>query len=88
MSTKHTIEVISAGSPLCEETIQLVNRNACLSCKTFKYDIKNPDVSNRAKSLGIRSIPAIVIDGKLTEYCADRGPDVAALQTAGLGKSL
>jgi hypothetical protein len=50
--------------------------------------MKNPVVAERAKSLGIQSIPAIVIDGKLADCCAGRGPDEATLKAAGLGKPL
>ena len=34
----------------------------------------------------IRSVPAVVIDGKLADCCAGRGPDEATLRQAGLGQ--
>ena len=82
------IEVFSAGCAACEETIALVNRMACPSCEVSILDMKNPDVAGRAKSLGIRSVPAVVIDGKLAGCCAGRGPDEATLKAAGLGQPL
>lgn len=85
MGNKRKIEVFSAGCPACEETIELVNRIACSSCEVTILDMKDPEVASRAKSLGIHSVPAVVIDGKLAECCADRGPDEAALRAAGLG---
>jgi len=88
MSAKRKIEVFSAGCPVCEETIQLVNRIACPSCEVAVLDMKDPIVAGRAKSLGIRSVPAVVIDGKLAECCAGRGPDEARLRAAGLGVPL
>jgi predicted DsbA family dithiol-disulfide isomerase len=45
-------------------------------------------VAGRAKSLGISSVPAVVIDGKLADCCAGRGPDEATLKAAGLGQTL
>ena len=48
--------------------------------------MKDPGVASRAKSLGIRSVPAVVIDGKLADCCAGRGPDEAVLRAAGLGQ--
>jgi hypothetical protein len=42
----------------------------------------------RAKSLGIRSVPAVVIDGTLAACCAGRGPDEATLRAAGLGQPI
>lgn len=88
MATKRKIEVFSAGCPACEETIQLVNRIACPSCEVTVHDMKNPAVASRAKSLGIRSVPAVVIDGKLADCCTGRGPDESTLRGAGLGRPL
>jgi hypothetical protein len=50
--------------------------------------MKKPEVASRAKSLGIRAIPAVVIDGKLADCCAGRGPDEAVLRSAGIGQPL
>jgi glutaredoxin len=86
MSEKRKIEVFSAGCSVCEEAIGLVNRLACPSCEITVLDINDPDVSRRAKDLGIRSVPAIVIDGKLAECCSGRGPDEDTLRSAGLGQ--
>ncbi len=86
MSAKRKIEVFSAGCPACEETIALVNRVACPSCEVSVLEMKDPGVASRAKSLGIRSVPAVVIDGKLADCCAGRGPDDAVLRAAGLGQ--
>ncbi len=88
MSSKRTIEVFSAGCPACEETVALVNRVACPSCEVTVLDMKDPNVASRAKSLGIRSVPAVVIDGTLANCCAGRGPDEATLRAAGLGQPI
>ncbi len=88
MNAKRKIEVFSAGCPACEETIELVNRVACPSCEVSVLDMNDPDVAARAKGLGIRSAPAVVIDGKLADCCAGRGPDEATLRTAGLGQPI
>src|SRR5205823_5920573 len=45
-------------------------------------------VAAKAKTYGIRSVPAVVIDGKLADCCAGRGPEEAALRAAGLGRPL
>jgi glutaredoxin len=86
MSTKRTIEVFSAGCPACEETIQMVNRAACPSCEVSVLDMHDSLVARRAKDLGIRTVPAVVIDGKPADCCAGRGPDEAVLRAAGLGQ--
>jgi len=88
MSAKRTIEIFSAGCAVCEETVALVNQVACQSCDVTVLDMTDPSVASRAKSLGIRSVPAVIIDGKLADCCAGRGPDLSALRTAGLGQPL
>jgi glutaredoxin len=88
MAAKRRIEVFSAGCPACKETVQLVNRIACPSCEVTVLDMNKPAVTERAKTLGIRSVPAVVIDGKLADCCAGRGPDEATLRSAGIGQPL
>ena len=86
MTTQRKIEVFSAGCPACQETIDLVNRVACPSCEIQVLDMNDAAVASRARGLGIRSVPAVVIDGKLADCCAGRGPDEATLRGAGLGQ--
>ncbi len=86
MSTKRSIEVFSAACPACEETIELVNRLACPSCEVSVLDMNDPHIAERAKQLGIRSVPAVAIDGKLADCCIGRGPERTALLAAGLGQ--
>jgi glutaredoxin len=86
MNTKHKIEIFSAGCPACEETIQLVNRVSCSSCEVSVLDMHDSQVAKRAKDLGIRSVPTVVIDGKPADCCAGRGPDETTLRAAGLGQ--
>jgi glutaredoxin 3 len=88
MSNKRTIEVFSAGCPACEETITLVNQIACPSCEVLILDMNDPAVAGRARSLGIHSVPAVVIDGKIADCCAGRGPEEATLRAGGLGQPL
>ncbi len=88
MSNKRKIEVFSAGCPVCEQTEQLVKQIACNSCQVEVLDMHDADVAKRAEGLGIKSVPAVVIDGKVASCCAGRGPDESALRDAGLGKEL
>jgi glutaredoxin len=88
MATKRTVDVFSAGCPACKDTIELVNRVACPSCEVSVLDMNDAAVARRAKDLGIRSVPAVVIDGKLADCCTGRGPDEATLRAEGLGQPL
>lgn len=88
MATKRKVEVFSAGCPVCKETVDMVYQIACPSCEVSVLDMNKPEVADRARSLGIRSVPSIVIDGKLSDCCSGRGPDEATLRAARLGKPL
>lgn len=46
------------------------------------HDMHRSGVAKRAKELGMRSIPAVLIDGKLAGCCAGRGPDEHGLRSA------
>ncbi|MEJ2102733.1 MAG: thioredoxin family protein [Desulfobacterales bacterium] len=81
------VEIFSAGCPLCDEAVDMVQRISCPSCEVTVLDMKDPEVASRAKALGVRSVPAVAIDGKLAGCCAGRGPDEEALKAEGLGTS-
>ena len=88
MADKRQIEVFSAGCPVCQETVDLVNRIACPSCEVSVLDMQDPTVAARARTLGIDSVPAIAIDGQLADCCAGRGVDEETLRRAGVGQPL
>lgn len=88
MTEKRQIEIFSAGCPVCQDTIELVNRMACASCEISVLDMNDKQVAARAEELGIRSVPAVAINGKLADCCAGRGVDEATLRNAGIGQPL
>ncbi len=88
MKTKRRIEIFSAGCPVCEETVALVNDIACPSCEISVLDMNDTAVAERARSLGIKSVPAVAIDGTLADCCSGRGVDVATLERSGIGQPL
>ena len=67
MTAKHKIEVFNAGCAVCREAIEMVKRNACESCEVMVLDMNDANIADRAKKLGVRSLPAVVIDGKLAD---------------------
>lgn len=75
------IEVFSAGCSACKETIDMVKRLAG-SHEVVIHDMNESDVATKAKSYGVRSVPAVVIDGKLASCCAGRGPEEKVLRAA------
>ena len=88
MANTRKIEIFSAGCPLCEETVELVNRLACPSCEVTVVTMQDIQGMARARELGVRSVPAVAINGKLADCCAGRGPDLATLKVAGLGQPI
>ena len=88
MTTKRRVEVFTAGCPVCNDTVQLVKKIACPSCEVSVLDVNDPKIASRAKTLGVRSVPTVVIDGKLAGCCSGQGADQATLQTAGLGQAI
>jgi glutaredoxin 3 len=87
MSNKRKVEVFSAGCPVCEDVVRLVKASACPSCDVTVLDTNDIQVAQRANSLGIARVPAVVIDGKLADCCASGAVDVATLKAAGLGQA-
>lgn len=88
MADKRQIEVFSAGCAVCEAAVAKVNEIACESCEVTVLDMTDAAVAERAKALGIQSVPAVVIDGALADCCQGRGIDEAVLRAAGLGRPL
>lgn len=83
MSNK--VEIFSAGCPACESTIELVNEVACDNCEISILDMNDKANAKRAKELGIARVPAVVVNGKLSECCQVKGPTREGLRAAGIG---
>lgn len=88
MENKRKIEVFSAGCPLCEGVIDMVRSISCPSCEVTVLDTNDESVSQKAKQLGIQTVPAVVIDGNLANCCSNTGPQIDVLRAAGIGKPL
>ena len=87
MNNKRKVEIFSAGCAICEEAVSVVNRLSGASCEVTVLDMKEPDVAKRANNLGIGSVPAVVIDGRLADCCG-QGLNEETLKAAGLGQAL
>jgi hypothetical protein len=83
---KRVFEVFSAGCPVCRDAIAEIRRLAGESCEVLVRDMKDPEVAKRARSLGVRSVPAVAVDGHLADCCSARGIDMETLKKLGLGK--
>ena len=91
VAAKRCVEVFTAGCPICEETVRLVNSMACPSCEVQIYDLREGCAANECREkvtqYGITAIPSVVVDGVLLD-CCQRGPiDAASLRAAGIGQA-
>lgn len=80
------IEVFISDDPCCDETVAMIRRLADSRSEINVQDIKKADVVERAQALGIRSLPAIVINGKLVSCYAGNGQGEVLVQQAGMGQ--
>ncbi|MGH9362336.1 MAG: thioredoxin family protein [Thermoanaerobaculia bacterium] len=82
------IEIFTAGCSVCREVVARVRAAACSSCKVRVRSMRNPLTAKAAARYGIKSLPAVVIDGRVASCCAGRGVDLAELRGLGLGQAL
>jgi glutaredoxin len=82
MAQKHKIEIFSAGCATCKETIEMVRKIAGPDHEVQIHDMHQHDIASRAKQHGVRSLPAVMVDGKLAGCRAGRGPDEHVLREA------
>lgn len=75
------VEIFSAGCSACNETIELVKRLAGQN-EVVIHDMNKTEIASKAKGYGVRSVPAVVIDGKLASCCTARGPEEQVLKLA------
>lgn len=85
MGAKRKVEVFSAGCSCCQDAIAMVRRIACPSCEIEVLDMRDPAVAGKAKSYGVRTVPAVAVDGRLAACCAAPGPAEKELRSAGVG---
>ncbi len=86
MADKRQIEVFSAGCSVCNDAVAKINEIACPSCEVTVLDMNDATVAERAKSLGVQSVPAVAVNGVLADCCQGRGIDEDTLRAAGLGQ--
>ena len=58
-----TVEIFSAGCGICASVISMANRFACHDCVVTVHDIHDSSLLDRARHLGAKSLPALVVDG-------------------------
>ncbi len=78
----HKIEVFSAGCKVCSDTIATVKKLANSEHEIVVQDMQHHETAERAARLGVRSVPAVVINGQVAVCCANQGIDESTLREA------
>lgn len=73
------VDVFTAGCPLCDDTVQTVRSLVGDAAEVRVLDTHDADVAQRARDLGLASVPAVVVEGKPASCCGGLGPDEADL---------
>lgn len=88
---KRQIEVFTAGCPVCEPVVKMVNEMACDSCEVTVYNLVEQCDSkvcvDKMKEYNVTSLPAVAVNGKLLSCCENRGVSKAELAAAGVGNA-
>lgn len=88
---KTLVEVFTAGCTVCEGAVRQVKDLACSNCEVVVYDLNKKcdtnECEDKAKAYGVKSVPAVAINGKLVECCSNNRINIQALKAAGLGNN-
>ena len=68
---RHRIEIFSAGCPLCLRAIERVHQIADSTCEVEVLDMHHHRAQAQAELYGITHVPAVVVDGKLSNLFED-----------------
>ena len=92
---KRQVEVFTAGCPVCEPAVQLVQELACPDCEVTVHDLRegaaftgSPTAAEKLAQYGIKTVPAVVVDGQLVSCCQNSGATREELAAAGIGQRL
>jgi hypothetical protein len=93
---KRQVEVFTAGCPVCEPAVQLVQELACPDCEVTVHDLRQTgdaftgetSPAELAAQYGINRVPAVVVNGSLVSCCQTSSPNRDQLSAAGIGQRL
>lgn len=88
---RRTVEVFTAGCPLCDEATKLVQSLACPNCDVKVYDLREGCATQECRDLaqryGMKTVPTVVVDGQIADCCRTGGVDEASLRALGVGSA-
>ncbi|MEW6473976.1 MAG: thioredoxin family protein [Actinomycetota bacterium] len=84
---KRPVEVFTAGCPVCDHAVQLVQELACPDCEVSVYDVRESGLE-QARQYGVTRVPTVVVDGTVAACCQGGEVSREQLQGAGIGQRL
>jgi hypothetical protein len=84
---KRQVEVFTAGCPVCDPAVQMVQELACPDCAVTVYDLRESG-ADKAQQYGVKRVPTVVVDGTIADCCRGGGVSREQLQAAGIGQRL
>lgn len=84
---KRQVEVFTAGCPVCDPAVQLVEELACPDCEVTVYNLHESG-EDKARQHGINRVPTVVVDGTIAACCQSGPVSREQLQAAGIGQRL
>ena len=85
--TKRQVEIFSAGCKTCQRTIEQLREQIDPRHEIVVHDMNADEgAAEKAEAFGIRTVPAVVVDGFLLACCKNKGPTLRELHAAGLAK--
>ncbi|MDQ4058547.1 MAG: thioredoxin family protein [Actinomycetota bacterium] len=84
MSRKQ-IEVFTAGCPVCQPVVDMVNEMAEPGQVTIRLLGRDDRDAELVARYGIRTVPAVAVDGELLACCRNTGPTREELLNSGIG---
>lgn len=87
---KKQVEVFTAGCSVCNPIVDTIKSNAAEDCEIIVYDLikqcESKECLSKVAEYGIKSIPAVAVDGKLLNCCKGSGVTKEELIKAGVIK--
>lgn len=84
---KRQVEVFTAGCPVCEPAVALVEELACPDCEVTVYDLRESG-ADKAWEYGVTRVPTVVVEGTIAPCCQGGEVSREQLQAAGIGQRL
>jgi hypothetical protein len=75
---RRQVEVFTAGCRVCDPAVQMVKATACPDCEVTVYNL-NEEGAEKADIYGLKTVPAVVINGQLCSCCDNSGINEADL---------